>query len=146
MEVVNERAAMISNYEVFALLQEKVKESNKKRNIKHRQENLATISYEVIKYLEKTPCKLQNEEVIRQFLLDIAPFNLTKGEKLQILNLRPRTPVEIQLIVEESEERLQTDEELEQLIEIVAKIPEDIQDDELKEEKMDEEGTSVFNN
>jgi hypothetical protein len=32
------------------------------------------------------------------------------------------------------------------LIEIVAKIPEDIQDDELKEEKMDEEGTWVFNN
>ena len=138
MEVLNERAAMISNYEVFALLQEKMEESNKKQNRKNRQENLATISYEVMKYLEKTPCKLQNEDVIRQFLLDVAPFNLTKGEKLQLLNLRPRTPVEIQLIVEESEERLRTDEELEQLIEIVAKIPQDIQDNEIKEENIDE--------
>ena len=137
MEVLNERAAMVSNYEVFALLQEKMEESNKKQNRKNRQENLATISYEVMKYLEKTPCKLQNEDVIRQFLLDVAPFNLTKGEKLQLLNLRPITPVEIQLIVEESEERLRTDEELEQLIEIVAKIPEDIKDNEVKEENMD---------
>ena len=142
MEVLNERAAMVSNYEVFTLLQEKMqKESNKRQNKKHRQENLATISYEVMKYLEKTPCRLQNKDVIKQFLLDVAPFNLTKGEKLQLLNLRPTTPVEIQLIVEESEERLKTDEELEQLIEIVAKIPEDIQEDETKEEKMDEGDT-----
>jgi DNA-directed RNA polymerase subunit F len=139
MEVLNERAAMLSNYEVFTLLQEKVQEeSNKKQSRKQSQENLATISYEVMKYLEKTPCRLQNEDVIRQFLLDVAPFNLTKGEKLQLLNLRPSTPVEIQLIIEESEERLRTDEELEKLIEIVAKIPEDIQEDETNEEKMEQ--------
>ncbi|CAB4006219.1 DNA-directed RNA polymerase III subunit RPC9-like [Paramuricea clavata] len=139
MEVLNERAAMLSNYEVFTLLQEKVQEeSNKKQSRKQSQENLATISYEVMKYLEKTPCRLQNEDVIRQFLLDVAPFNLTKGEKLQLLNLRPSTPVEIQLIIEESEERLRTDEELEKLIEIVAKIPEDIQEDDTNEEKMEQ--------
>ena len=139
MEVLNERAAMLSNYEVLTLLQEKVQEeSNKKQSRKQSQENLATISYEVMKYLEKTPCRLQNEDVIRQFLLDVAPFNLTKGEKLQLLNLRPSTPVEIQLIIEESEERLRTDEELEKLIEIVAKIPEDIQEDETNEEKMEQ--------
>ena len=121
MEVLNERAAMVSNYEVLNLLQEKMKDdAGKKRHKKQRQENLATISYEVTKYLEKTPCKLQNEEVIRDFLVEVAPFNLTKGEKLQLLNLRPSTPVEIQLIIEESEERLKTDEELEKLLAIVA--------------------------
>ena len=125
MEVLNERAAMVSNYEVLTLLQEKMEESNKKHSKKHRQENLATITYEVMKYLEKTPCRLQSEDVVRQFLRDVAPFNLTKCEKLQLLNLRPTTPVEIQLVVEESEERLRTDEELEELIEIVAKMPED---------------------
>ena len=121
MEVLNERAAMVSNYEVLNLLQEKMKDdAGKKRHKKQRQENLATISYEVTKYLEKTPCKLQNEDVIRDFLVEVAPFNLTKGEKLQLLNLRPSTPVEIQLIIEESEERLKTDEELEKLLAIVA--------------------------
>ena len=64
MEVLNARAAMVSNFEVFALLQEKMQqESSKKRN--RKQENLATISYEVMKYLEKTPCRLQSEETIR---------------------------------------------------------------------------------
>lgn len=138
MEVINSRAAMISNYEVFFLIEEKMQqESSKKGNKKHKQENLATISYEVIKYLEKTPCKLQNKDVIEQFLTNVAPFNLTKGEKLQLLNLRPTTPVEIQLIVEESEERLRTDEELDQLIEIVSKLP--CMDNEIgNEEQMDQ--------
>ena len=139
MEVINENAAMVSNYEVFTLLQEKMQhDPNKKQNKKHGAENLATISYEVLKYFEKKACRLQNESVIRQFLVDVAPFNLTKGEKLQLLNLRPTTPVEINLIVEESEERLKTDEELEQLIEIVAKLPTDIEDEEINEEKVQE--------
>ena len=139
MEVLNERAAMVSNYEVLNLLQEKMKDdAGKKRHKKQRQENLATISYEVTKYLEKTPCKLQNEEVIRDFLVEVAPFNLTKGEKLQLLNLRPSTPVEIQLIIEESEERLKTDEELEKLLAIVEKLPVHEEDTEKDVKKMEE--------
>ena len=139
MEVLNERAAMVSNYEVLNLLQEKMKDdAGKKRHKKQRQENLATISYEVTKYLEKTPCKLQNEEVIRDFLVEVAPFNLTKGEKLQLLNLRPSTPVEIQLIIEESEERLKTDEELEKLLAIVEKLPVHEEDTDKDVKKMEE--------
>ena len=130
---------MVSNYEVLNLLQEKMKDdAGKKRHKKQRQENLATISYEVTKYLEKTPCKLQNEEVIRDFLVEVAPFNLTKGEKLQLLNLRPSTPVEIQLIIEESEERLKTDEELEKLLAIVEKLPVHEEDTEKDVKKMEE--------
>lgn len=139
MEVVNERATMVSNYEVFALLKETTQEDSTNRQYKkHRQENLATISYEVMKYLDKTPCKLQNDAVIRDFLVAVAPFNLTKGEKLQLLNLRPSTPVEIQLIIEESEERLKTDEELEKLIEIVGKLPVDENDTDTNVENMEE--------
>ena len=130
---------MVSNYEVLNLLQEKMKDdAGKKRHKKQRQENLATISYEVTKYLEKTPCKLQNEDVIRDFLVEVAPFNLTKGEKLQLLNLRPSTPVEIQLIIEESEERLKTDEELEKLLAIVEKLPVHEEDTEKDVKKMEE--------
>ncbi|XP_046849035.1 DNA-directed RNA polymerase III subunit RPC9-like [Xenia sp. Carnegie-2017] len=136
MEVLDKSSAMVSNYEVLSLLQEKMqKELNKKPSKKIRQENLATISYEVVKYLEKTPCCLQNEAVITQFLKDVAPFNLTKGEKLQMLNLRPTTPVEIQLIVEESEERLRTDEELQALIDIIAKLPENYNNKDIKIEE-----------
>jgi len=119
MEVVDECAAMLSNYEVYTLLTDihKGKEGHKKPN-KH-QKHLATILYSTIKHLEKTPCGEQSSEIVSKFMQALKPFGLTKAEKLQLLNLRPQSAVEIQLIVEESEERL-TEDQIEQLLTIIS--------------------------
>ncbi|KHN71440.1 hypothetical protein Tcan_02266 [Toxocara canis] len=45
-------------------------------------------------------------------------FQLTAAEILQVINLRPSTEIEVQLIVEECEERL-TEEQMTQLVNIV---------------------------
>lgn len=102
MEVIKKPPVLLSNMEVLSHLRET------KKNSRHKdQRNLATVTYEAIKYLEETPCNVQRESNIASFLLAIKDkgLRLTKAEKLQIINSRPKNPVELQLLVEESEER-----------------------------------------
>ncbi|KAK2580899.1 hypothetical protein KPH14_005969 [Odynerus spinipes] len=114
MEVLKDCAAYLSNYEVLNILQS-IK-SNKKQ--KMTQNQLATITYQTIRYLEDTPCKRQNPEKIKKFLQAMESFNLTKCEKLTLLNVCPKTALEIQLIIEDSEDRL-SNEEVDSLLETI---------------------------
>ncbi|KAK6188703.1 hypothetical protein SNE40_004830 [Patella caerulea] len=118
MEVINESAALLTNYEVYSLLTDIQNGRGQKKPNKHQQ-NLATITYETVKYLENTPCKLQDPDILAKFTKAVAPFKLMKAETLQLLNHRPKTAVEIQLIIEESEERL-TEEQIYELLEIIS--------------------------
>ncbi|XP_043254461.1 DNA-directed RNA polymerase III subunit RPC9 isoform X2 [Colletes gigas] len=110
-------SAYLSNYEVLDILQN-IK-ANKKQKMKQNQ--LATITYQTIRYLEETPCKRQSPEKIKDFLKAIEPYKLTKCEKLTLLNVCPKTALEIQLIVEDSEDRL-NDEEVESLLQVITSI------------------------
>ncbi|XP_018318999.1 DNA-directed RNA polymerase III subunit RPC9 [Agrilus planipennis] len=112
MEIINTKVATLSNFEVMNHLQN-VKEG-KKRN----KGQLATITYETLRYLESTPCKHQTPESIENCLKALKHYNLTKNEKLMLINTPPITPLEIQLMVEESEERL-TEEQVEEILQII---------------------------
>ncbi|KAJ3524338.1 hypothetical protein NM688_g8579 [Phlebia brevispora] len=71
-------------------------------------ENLRTI--EAIQYLsaEYQPTQSQSEKGITQLTRKLSAYNLTKAEKLQIVNLAPTEPVELYVIVEELEDRFAT--------------------------------------
>ncbi|XP_073943448.1 RNA polymerase III subunit I [Choristoneura fumiferana] len=107
METIKVNAAFLCNYEVMQILQQ-LKDSTQK---KHKREgSLATVTYETVHYLQNTDCKNQSAQLIQKFLESMKKFKLTKTEKLMMVNTPPRTELEIQLIVQESEERLSEDE------------------------------------
>lgn len=118
MEVINDNSAMLSNYEVYNLLQDIQTGKNGQQKPNKFQNNLATISYSTLKFLEKTSAKHQSADVIANFMHEIEAFNLTKAEKLHLLNQRPTSAVEIQLLIEESEERM-TEQQIGQILDIV---------------------------
>ncbi|KAK9737435.1 RNA polymerase Rpb4 [Popillia japonica] len=114
MEIVNANVATLCNYEVMTHLQ-KMKDTRKKQT-----GQLATITYETIRYLEGTPCQTYTSNNVIECLKALEQFNITKNEKLMIINIPPTTALEIQLIVEESEERL-TEQHVEEILKICAK-------------------------
>ena len=123
MEVLNKTAAMLSNYEVLQILEEYANEKKDKSKMSKRDQHLSTVTYETIKYLNETPSVNQNQETIQKVVRLLEPFQLTKAEKLQLVNLRPTTPVELSLIIEESEERI-SEEQIDEILDIVCNLPE----------------------
>ncbi|KAI0258820.1 HRDC-like protein [Gloeopeniophorella convolvens] len=145
MEVLNARASLLSNYEVLDLLRElesdHIARSRTAQRLKKEEgdaaaatghtpqnnpepqfsvsENLRTVEVEAIQYLsaDYQPTRMQTPEGIQRLTHGLAPFGLTKAEKLQIVNLTPVEPVELYVIVEELEDRL--GERMEEVLDIV---------------------------
>ncbi|EIE84852.1 hypothetical protein G6F46_008280 [Rhizopus delemar] len=140
MQIKNARSALISNYEVLKLLeesQELQKQIQKNDPSVEYPESLRTVQFELTEYLKETPVNTQSPEQIADFMQAISHYNLTKAEKLQMLNLRPKSAVEIYLIIEECEERF-GEEDLENMLNtILQTIPRD--DDEVMEGEEGEE-------
>ncbi|CEJ05437.1 hypothetical protein RMCBS344292_19378 [Rhizopus microsporus] len=124
MQIKNARSALITNYEVLRLLEEN--QQNQKLlqaqdlSIEYP-ESLRTVQFELTEYLKQTPVGSQTPAQVTNFLEAISQFDLTRAEKLQILNLRPKSAVEIYLasvVIEECEERF-SEEDLENMINII---------------------------
>ncbi|CAG8646297.1 2038_t:CDS:2 [Funneliformis mosseae] len=109
-KIVEKRHAQLSNYEVLALLRELDEKQKEQARINPQikfAENLKTIQFEVIQNLKspQSPAKTQTPEQIESILFELKKYNLTKSEKLQIINLRPQSIAELELIIEDCEDR-----------------------------------------
>ncbi|KAI8639424.1 HRDC-like protein [Parasitella parasitica] len=146
MQIKTVRAALITNYEVLRLLeesQEAQKQAQKADSATEYPEHLLTVQFELTEYLKETSCSTQTPEQISYFMDAISKFDLTKAEKLQILNLRPKSTVEIYLLIEECEERF-SEEDLEVMLSnIITTLPRDDDYEEVEdgdgEEAMEED-------
>lgn len=130
MEVINQRAALLCNYEVLTLLRtlesDHLAKTRTALRIKKEEEaagtassrqhlppeevleNLRTMEVEAIQYLsaDYQPTQMQSEAGIAKLTKNLGAYELTKAEKLQVVNLAPTEPVELYVIVEELEDRL----------------------------------------
>ena len=139
MEVKSEKHAMLSNFEVLGLLKD-IQSGNGQKKPNKFQTNLATITYETIKSLEDRPCAHHTPAGLTAAMKALGPYGLTAAEKLQLINLCPSSAVEIQLIVEESEERL-TEAQIEEILDLLAShIPGPQAEEEEGQEEGGEEG------
>jgi hypothetical protein len=146
MEILNKNSAFLSNCEVYGLLQQTKDElarkvlAKKSKHAKNQQQadplsqqlseqqsaavdkHLPTVIYESLRYLERTPCAHQTPEVIRDFLRKLEErrdqFPLTKAERLQLINQRPASAVELQVLIEDNEERFSL-EQMDELLQFV---------------------------
>ncbi|CAJ0563564.1 unnamed protein product, partial [Mesorhabditis spiculigera] len=115
MEVINKMVTLLPNVEVLKIINETRARETKKK--KHDQDSkLSTLLFETSSYLNQTPVASQNEEHFCKLVEVLKPVKLTQAEILQIANLRPSSSIELQLIIEDCEERIKTEEQLELLV------------------------------
>ncbi|KAJ2392625.1 hypothetical protein GGI05_002624 [Coemansia sp. RSA 2603] len=141
MEVIDRQQALLSNYEVFLVLSEedaRQKDVKSKRRVRYP-ENVTTLMFEGLQYLNDTACTTQSAEQIRDLKEALAAYELTKGEILQIINIRPTQPVELSYIIEECGDRFEV-ADLEEMCEIVCeKLPRADESDEVDGENGEDE-------
>jgi len=140
MEVVETCDALPCNAEVLQFLKERRDKLGKG----------GTVVLEALNYLEKTPAGPLSEDIssekLNGFCKSIEKFNLKPAEKLQILNHCPKSAVEIQLLVEDSEERL-SDTDVDEIliavkVHLLGETEEDAEESEPGPEETEEQSSS----
>lgn len=146
MKIKNANSGLLSNFEVLELLRSRGATQDPLGSF-----GSATHSEcKVFDYLVQFAACSQTPESVQEFLLKVEKFSLTKAERLQVLNLRPSTAVEVHLIVEDCEERMSSstvDELLETVRNTLPPPPEkpeeeeeNAEEDGVNDEEMDEAG------
>ncbi|BGP32892.1 hypothetical protein JCM10296v2_004677 [Rhodotorula toruloides] len=128
METLNERAGFLCNHEVLQILRgqrderaSRIKELQRARKNGPRKEefgtrdeieriqpqDLHTVTFEALRYLEESvhPMRRQTTASVSKLLDELEELDLTKAERLQLVNLAPTTAVELHVCIEDITER-----------------------------------------
>ncbi|KAI8826571.1 RNA polymerase Rpb4-domain-containing protein [Fimicolochytrium jonesii] len=118
MEVIELRSAHLSNAEVLQFLKE-VQQDQVPPSVPARfgfaqedpLDDLRSVEKETIAYLEGTPASSQTEPEIAAFMQALRSYDLTKAEKLMLLNVRPKSTAELNALIECIEDRFSDDQQ-----------------------------------
>ncbi|XP_022138348.1 uncharacterized protein LOC111009544 [Momordica charantia] len=121
MKILEANAGPLTNFEVLDFLRSKGAAKDPTRVLA----KVEPSEYKVYDYLNQTPACYQRRESIIEFVDKSKKYDLAKAEILNIINLRPTTPVEIFPIIEDSDVRMGDDgiQELTEMVEGVFPPP-----------------------
>ncbi|KAK4038116.1 RNA polymerase Rpb4-domain-containing protein [Parachaetomium inaequale] len=131
MKILESQNALLSNYEVYQHITDQRKR-NKAQN-RRVPGNAHHVMTEVVTYLGEKPSPLEKQEetqayspaAITRLLEKLREANLsselTKGELLSILNLRPSSSALLSTAIEDMEERF-SEEEHNKIVDIIAEV------------------------
>ncbi|CAP70775.1 uncharacterized protein PODANS_3_8370 [Podospora anserina S mat+] len=147
MKILEAQSAVLTNYEVYQHLTDIRKRNNSSQPKRRMPEDAFRLSKEVLEYLETKPYPLHDQkekqhysqatlELLCEKLAEKFP-DITKAEGLAIFDVRPTNIPVLAIIVESLEDRY-TEEEQQQLVDLVIEVLG--QDDPEPEEEEGEEG------
>ncbi|GIL84215.1 hypothetical protein Vretimale_15851 [Volvox reticuliferus] len=110
MKLLEVNAGTICNSELLHVLTERGADGSGKATIVER------MAYQ---YISSQPVQPLTPKQLQEFFDVLQPYNLSRGELLQLANLAPRSPVEVHLVVADCDVRL-GDEGVEAILAAVA--------------------------
>ncbi|KAG5914836.1 hypothetical protein E4U53_004579 [Claviceps sorghi] len=125
MKILEAQSAVLSNYEVYQHLTDQ--RDRYKQTKRRGPPNLETVIRELLQYLRTEPSPLSQQpltytpDCIAQLLEKLRPYELSKGEVVMMLNLRPASVAALNTIIEDMPERF-SDEQQEDMVSSVAQI------------------------
>ncbi|KAL2019115.1 hypothetical protein VTK56DRAFT_10066 [Thermocarpiscus australiensis] len=131
MKILESQNALLSNYEVYQHIVDQ-RARNKAQN-RRVPSNVHQVTTEVLAYLRRKPNPLEKQEETQAYSPSAIPLlleklreanlpsELTKGEILSILNLRPASSAVLSTAIEDMEERF-TEEEQNKIVDIIAEV------------------------
>ncbi|GMM35035.1 hypothetical protein DASC09_023600 [Saccharomycopsis crataegensis] len=149
MEILETRNKFITNEEVFKHIKSTRYEFLKPPKKNYHKMNNTMFEYEILTkklmaYFKKTPCNHQNLETVKKYVTkELSKYELEVIEKFQIVNLVPKSTVNLYSIVEECDARF-SEEQCENIISSLREyFPDEFKDVEEGGEADEEAGNNV---
>lgn len=114
MKIIELNAGLLSNHEVAQVLKERGADPSAGLNTRAKASEKT-----VYEYLVSQAGCIKSREELQALVDDLKPLGLTRAELVQVMNLAPASAVEVHLIVEDCEDRL-NEQQVDELIAIVA--------------------------
>lgn len=119
MKILEANAGALTNFEVLDFLRSRGAGRDPTRVIVP----IAPSEFKVYDYLEQTAACNQTRQVVGEFLEKCKTINLAKAEILNIMNIRPSSPVELYPIIEEYDTRFgEAAEKMEEFVETIVQL------------------------